>query len=71
MDNQQGPTVEHMELCSVLCGILDSQSGIRDFSIGRNGVIETDTDISGDLRMCVYVCSYYFGAAAHIRKKRD
>ena len=23
MDNQQGPTVEHMELCSMLCGSLD------------------------------------------------
>jgi len=23
MDNQQGPTVQHRELCSVLCGGLD------------------------------------------------
>ena len=23
MDNKQGPTVQHMELCSVLCGSLD------------------------------------------------
>ena len=23
MDNQQGPTVEHVELCSMLCGSLD------------------------------------------------
>ena len=23
MDNQQGPTVQHRELCSVLCGSLD------------------------------------------------
>ena len=27
MDNQQGPTVEHMELCSTLCGSLDG-SGV-------------------------------------------
>ena len=25
MDNQQGPTVEHMELCSMLCGSLDGR----------------------------------------------
>ena len=25
MDNQQGPTVEHRELCSVLCGSLDGR----------------------------------------------
>ena len=25
MDNQQGPTVEHMELCSMLCGGLDGR----------------------------------------------
>ena len=25
MDNQQGPTVEHMELCSTLCGSLDGR----------------------------------------------
>ena len=25
MDNQQGPTVEHMELCSMLCGSLDGK----------------------------------------------
>ena len=25
MDNQQGPTVEHMELCSMLCGSLDER----------------------------------------------
>ena len=25
MDNQQGPTVQHMELCSVLCGSLDGR----------------------------------------------
>ena len=24
-DNQQGPTVEHRELCSVLCGSLDGR----------------------------------------------
>ena len=23
MDNQQGPTVQHMKLCSILCGSLD------------------------------------------------
>ena len=26
MDNQQGPTVQHMELCSVLCGNLDGKA---------------------------------------------
>ena len=26
MDNQQGPTVEHRELCSVLCGSLDGRA---------------------------------------------
>ena len=25
MDNQQGPTVQHMELCSMLCGSLDGR----------------------------------------------
>ena len=25
MDNQQGPTVEHMELCSILFGSLDGR----------------------------------------------
>ena len=25
MDNQQGPTAEHRELCSVLCGSLDGR----------------------------------------------
>ena len=25
MDNQQGPTVEHRELCSMLCGSLDGR----------------------------------------------
>ena len=32
MDNQQGPTVQHMELCSVLCGSLDGRGvwGTRD-----------------------------------------
>ena len=25
MDNQQGPTVQHMELCSMLCGSLDGK----------------------------------------------
>ena len=25
MDNQQGPTVEHMKLCSMLCGNLDGR----------------------------------------------
>ena len=25
MDNQQGPTVQHRELCSVLCGKLDER----------------------------------------------
>ena len=25
MDNQQGPIVEHRELCSVLCGSLDGR----------------------------------------------
>ena len=25
MDNQQGPTVQHMEFCSVLCGSLDGR----------------------------------------------
>ena len=25
MDHQQGPTVKHMELCSVLCGSLDGR----------------------------------------------
>ena len=27
MDNQQGPTIQHMELCSVLCGSLDGSLG--------------------------------------------
>ena len=26
VDNQQGPTVQHMELCSMLCGSLDKRS---------------------------------------------
>lgn len=26
MDNQQGPTVQHMELCSMVCGSLDRRS---------------------------------------------
>ena len=25
MDNQEGPTVEHTELCSMLCGSLDGR----------------------------------------------
>ena len=25
MDNQRGPTVQHMELCSMLCGSLDGR----------------------------------------------
>ena len=25
MDNKQGPTVQHMELCSMLCGSLDER----------------------------------------------
>ena len=25
MDNQQGPTREHVELCSILCGSLDGR----------------------------------------------
>ena len=25
MDNQQGPTVQHRELCSMLCGSLDGR----------------------------------------------
>ena len=25
MDNQQGPTVQHMELCSMSCGSLDGR----------------------------------------------
>ena len=25
MDNQEGPTVEHVELCSMLCGSLDGR----------------------------------------------
>ena len=29
MENQQGPTVEHRELCSVLCGSLDWEGGLR------------------------------------------
>ena len=32
MDNQQGPTVEHMELCSMLCSSLDRSEGL-----GENG----------------------------------
>ena len=32
MDNQQGPTVYHMELCSGLCGSLDGR-GV----LGGNG----------------------------------
>ena len=31
-DNQQGPTVEHMELCSMLCASLDGSEGL-----GENG----------------------------------
>ena len=29
MDNQQGPTAQHRELCSVLCGSLDWVGGLR------------------------------------------
>ena len=32
MDNEQGPTIEHMELCSLLCGSLDWKR-----SVGENG----------------------------------
>ena len=32
VDNQQGPTVEHIELCSVLCGSLDGRG-----SVGKTG----------------------------------
>ena len=28
MDYQQGPTVEHRELCSVLCGSLDGRGAL-------------------------------------------
>ena len=31
MDNQQGPTVLHRELCSMLCGSLDGKG------VGENG----------------------------------
>ena len=31
-DNQQGPTIEHMELCSMLCASLDGSEGL-----GENG----------------------------------
>ena len=30
MDNQQGPTVQHMELCSVLCSSLDAEESLRE-----------------------------------------
>ena len=32
IDNEQGPTVQHMELCSMLCGSLDGRGvwGIMD-----------------------------------------
>ena len=33
MDNQQGPTVEHMELCPVSCGGLDDW----ELGLGENG----------------------------------
>ena len=33
MDNQQGPTVEHMELCPVVCGSLDE----GELGLGENG----------------------------------
>ena len=35
MDNQQGPTVEHRELCSMLCGSLDGRGvwGRMDTSV--------------------------------------
>ena len=36
MDNQQGPTIEHMELCSMLYGSLDRRGvwGSMDTHIG-------------------------------------
>ena len=35
MDNQQGPTVEHRELCSILCGSLDGRAlGRTDECVG-------------------------------------
>ena len=39
MDNQQGPTVEHRELCSVLCGSLDGRGvwGRMDIHMGFQG----------------------------------
>ena len=35
MDNQQGPTIQHMELCSVLCGSKDRRKvwGRKDICI--------------------------------------
>ena len=32
MDNQQGPTVQHMEICPTLCGSLNGMGGL-----GENG----------------------------------
>ena len=31
MDNQQGPTVQHMEFCSVLCGSLNGKDFVGEW----------------------------------------
>ena len=42
MDNQQGPTGEHMELCSMICGNLDGR--------GVCGRMDTCTHMAESLR---------------------
>ena len=39
MDNQQGPIVQHMELCSMSCGSLD------EGSLGKNGYMYMDESL--------------------------
>ena len=48
MDNQQGPTVQHMELCSMLCGRLDG-SGVW-------GRMDTCMDFPGEASSKEPVC---------------
>ena len=40
MDNQQGPTVQYSELCSVLCGSLDGR-GVWDGHV-HTGIFKMD-----------------------------
>ena len=54
MDNQQGPTVEHRELCSVLCGSLAGRGvwGRMDTRMGFQVVlvVKNLSADSGDVR---------------------